>query len=115
MRKTFCDRHPYTECTSRVGRLHLSVIHQTNKREVVSEDEYRTLEICGGCIDELLAGFLAGTAPLPMMKEPGYPGEDAIMADTPLPFPRADSPERIAAIAQERALVTGYPVGPRDE
>ena len=96
MRKTFCDRDDH-ECTSRIGRLHLSVIHQTNKGETVSEDEYRPMDLCGECVDELLSTFLAGKSPLPMMKA-DYPGEDAVMA-----------------VPVERALVTGYPVGERDE
>lgn len=98
MRKTFCDRDDH-QCTSRIGRLHLSVTHQTNKGEVVSEDEYRPLDLCGDCVDELLNTFLAGKDPLPMIK-PGadYPGEDVAIAAPP-----------------ERALVTGYPQGTRDE
>jgi len=118
MRKTFCDRHPEVECTSRIGLFNFTIIHKTNKGEVVSEDQFSPLELCGECIDELFAGFLVGRAPLSLMREPRYPGEEAIIADTPLPFPRgiaADSPERIAAIAQERAAVNDYPAGTRDE
>jgi hypothetical protein len=101
MRKTFCDRNHAAECTSRIGRLHLAVTHQTNKGEVVSEDEYRPMDLCGDCVDELLNTFLAGRDPLPMMKAiEGYPAEDAVMAAPPVP---------------ERAMVTSYPVGERDE
>lgn len=96
MRKTFCDRGHQAECTSRIGRLHISVVHQTNKGEVVSEDEYRPMDLCGECIDELMTTFLAGQSPIPMMT-------------------KADYPEDMAMVANERALVTGYPEGPRDE
>lgn len=82
MRKTFCDRSHNAECTYRIGRLHLSVIQQTAKGEVVSEDEYRSIELCGDCIDELLAGFLAGHSPMPMVKA-DY-AEDRVMAAPPV-------------------------------
>jgi hypothetical protein len=59
MRKTFCDRDG-RECESRTGHLHLAVIQQTNKGEVVSEDEYRPMDLCGPCIDELVNTFLGG-------------------------------------------------------
>lgn len=96
MRKTFCDRGHAAECTSRIGRLHLSVIHQTNKGETVSEDEYRPMDLCGECLDELLSTFLAGRDPMPVNK--------------------AEYAEDIAMAAPvERALVTDYPVGVRDE
>ncbi len=96
MRKTFCDRGHAAECTSRIGRLHLSVVHQTNKGEIVSEDDYRTMDLCGECLDELLATFLAGKDPLPIDKTAF--AEDTEMAAFP-----------------ERALVTSYPTGERDE
>jgi hypothetical protein len=99
MRKTFCDRNHQQECTSRIGRLHLSVIHQTNKGETVSEDEYRPMDLCGECVDELLSSFLSGLSPVPMMKA-DYPGEDAVRAEVPM---------------TERAIVTEYPVRVRDE
>jgi hypothetical protein len=79
MRKIFCDRQHNAECTSRIGRLHLSVTHQTGKGEVVSEDEYRPMDLCGDCIDEFLATFLVGQSPLPMVKAM------AMVADTATP------------------------------
>jgi hypothetical protein len=108
MRKTFCDRGHAAECTSRIGRLHLSVIHQTNKGETVSEDEYRPMDLCGDCVDELLNTFLAGRDPLPMMKAV----EDYPMDTAP---PPVEGWDRATDGPPERALVTGYPQGERSE
>src|SRR5690348_14937035 len=56
MRKTFCDRDG-RECTSRIGYVHIRVAHQTNQGETVGDDEYKPVELCGECIDELKAFF----------------------------------------------------------
>jgi hypothetical protein len=69
MKKTFCDRHPDRECVNRIGRLNLSVIQQTNKGEVVSEDEYHTMDLCGDCIDDIIATYVPSKL-LMMTKEP---------------------------------------------
>jgi hypothetical protein len=60
-----------------VGHLHLSVVQQTNKGEVVSEDEYRTMDLCGDCIDDILATYLPSK--LLIMKE----DEIAVIRDNP--------------------------------
>lgn len=64
MHKTFCDRSDGRECTARIGYLHLTVVHRTNQGEVVAEDEYKPVEMCGQCIDALIEFFGPGlTAP----------------------------------------------------
>jgi hypothetical protein len=57
VRKTFCDRHPEVECRSKIGRLVLSVEHLTSSGETVGADEYRPVELCGACVDELVASM----------------------------------------------------------
>jgi hypothetical protein len=69
MKKTFCDRHPDTQCVNRVGHLSLSVIHQTNKGEVISVDEYQPRELCGACVDDLVQRFLGGMLPMAADRE----------------------------------------------
>jgi len=53
------------------------VTHQMNKGEAVSEDEYRTIDLCGDCVDELLDVFLAGKFQPQLMVKENYIGEDA--------------------------------------
>lgn len=56
MHKTFCDRDG-RECEARTGYLHMTVVHRTNRDEVVAEDDYRPVDLCGPCIDALIAFF----------------------------------------------------------
>lgn len=64
MKKIFCDVHPQNECGSRMGNLRLSVIHQTNKGEVIGEDEYRSRDLCGVCVDEIVKAYFGGQLPI---------------------------------------------------
>lgn len=68
MRKTFCDRDG-RECEARIGHLHLTVMHQTNKGETVGDDEYKPVELCGECIDELVNQFLKGKLDLVYLRK----------------------------------------------
>jgi cytidine deaminase len=51
---TNCDRCGAV-CAYRTGHLHLSEYHRRAGGDVVSQDEYKPFDLCGGCIDELRA------------------------------------------------------------
>jgi hypothetical protein len=53
-RKTYCDRCG-AECAYRTGHLHLAEMHARAGGEVVSQDDYKPFDLCGGCIDEIRA------------------------------------------------------------
>lgn len=84
MRRTYCDRCG-NECEARVGHLHLAVMHQTNKGEAVSHDEFKPVELCGHCTDAL-TGFIGPELALFQPQEPL--GPDSMMARAvPIPQP----------------------------
>lgn len=82
MRKFYCDRCG-NECEARVGHLHLAVMHQTNKGETVSNDEFRPVELCGHCTDAVRDFVGPALAMFDPQQQDSYPGE---LVARPLPF-----------------------------
>lgn len=85
--KHFCDRCG-AECAYRTGHVHLSEYHARASGEVVSQDEYKPFDMCGGCIDELRA-FLGDAL---IVQHYGGPDEAVMASPVPQPFYPPDSP-----------------------
>lgn len=52
MRRTYCDSCG-GECQGKTGRLILAIEHETSKSEFVGADQFRPLDLCGPCTDEI--------------------------------------------------------------
>lgn len=87
--KTYCDRCG-AECTGRFGHLHLGETHATNQAEVVAQDDYKPIDLCGHCIDAVKA--FIGPAMVVFRYEHGPVAEEMAMARPVQPFFPADSP-----------------------
>ena len=51
-RKIICDRCG-KECVNGHGMLHLAIIHATRDGDHVGEDDFRPLDLCTSCADEI--------------------------------------------------------------